>query len=1121
MKQVLTMNGGINKDVHPMYIDAEQGQVLSRKNCRVFSTDGNKAMVNSTIRGMQEINPSYPTGTNKTIGFVEDKERDRALFFVYNSVGNHDIYILDNDVVTPLNADPDVLAFDPDEIIDADILGDYCVFTSEYNPPRKIDIGLDDLGTQKELDGLDEYDIQLAVRPPMYKPSVSVGSDSTRVVNKLVGKTFQFATMFVYDDYTYSVLSPYSDIVVSSSVFAASDNTYENNAVGNYVNVTYDLGYANVREVRLLAREGNNGLWFVVDEYETGGSTGTRTHPFYNDVARKGLSEQEALALYSDVPRMARTVKVAQNRVGLGNILKGYDKTSPLVSFGVEYDDISISSTSNDLSATIECDALTGDFEVRFEIPASGSISEGDLFSVNIRGRLISYYGSDVYSDFTFEYNKSYTVTAADIIYGAQDALFNMFTSDILSKGSDIVDYYSYYGGIADPDATINVYGYHSGSDVIILFNSSYRTGDLTNINFYNTTYTQDTLPSGVSTHKSGSYKNVGILFYDDFGRTSGVLSPQKVYVPHLGERDTADAYRKAKISFEIEDDSIGVMDNAKYYRFACTESVNFAGVYPFATGGTDNIAEIYLDGKQVIAINMPTNLQYEFAKGDYLQLEVGYDSTAKSAITNTVTKEIIGTRSIVEISGTETAGFWLIVPKKLDGTDGASTYDGSLAYIYRPKDTVEDLVYFECSETYEVVNGEMQTLSGYIGGEDAWYVQRTFEWSASDLTEVVEDFYISVDSAIRAYSKGRVTVEFDTLGEIRLQDFVWSFNYLDNTKVNGISTFNALNRIQLDEKDGDIQRLELVGDVLKVIQDNKETSMYIGKSQMSDASGNLQLVLSNNFIGAKNPSENDYGSRYPLSIVQNNRNIFYWDGDKGEVVRSSPNGQFPVSSYGMKSEFLRIKKDIDSAYDKDSTRVFSYFDEKNYEYVITFVIDGDVETFVFKEGDNIWMMNNLELTDSHDLPADFYGNIGSQVYSFGFQRAWKHEATPVYNWFYGTHKSMQLKGVVSTPQREEKCFRAIEIDSRRGIWTKISSPVSPTHTIGQETLLYKDTYRKRNGKYTSSVFKNVLIPAGTDLSLLHEGEDMVGQYFTIEFIDADLGDSQLRLVTATLDVNN
>jgi len=1118
MKVALPLNGGINKDTNPLYL--KEGEVLSRKNARVTSTRGGLEGINTSVKGMTQITGFPFDGTNKTIGYVEDKERDRALLFVYNSAGNHDIYLLSGTTISPLYADSEVLDFNTNEIIDADILGDYCVFVSEYHQPRKIDIGFNDDGSQKRLIGKDEFDILLAVRPPSDKPVVHLGSDSTRVVNKLVGKSFQFATMFFYNDYTYSVLSPYSDIVVSSSVFATDDNTYDNNAVGNYVSVAYDTGSSEVKTVRLLAREGNIGSWFIVDEYDVNGAGGTRTVDFYNDVARKGLSETEALQLYSDVPRLSRTVKTVQNRIALGNVLKGYDKTTPNVDYTVRYTEVKLDSTSDILESAegIVDDSGIGtdtysDYFVEFEIPATPV--EGDIINITARGRYfqthpVGEFGKEYF--FLFMYNYEYVVQLGDTHASIkQDIVY-----DIQSKGTDIVTV-AYGDAIPGLDFTVSAQAdLITSGRVALLFvgvwnglgQNKHEDGDGTydsNIDYSSFSVTQGA--TGAATLKAGSYYNVGLLFYDDFNRTSGVLGQEKVYVPHAGERDYADAYKAASIDFEILSGTV-VPSWAKYYRFALTESANFVGVYPFVIGNdtTENIRQIFLDGQSVIAINMPSNLQYEFAKGDYLQIEVD----SGSAITNTITKSIIGTRTLLEIAGTEYPGFWLIVPK---GGESVSTYDGNLAYIYRAKDQVQDLIYFESSETFDIVNGVMQTLTGTVGGEDAWFVKRKFEWEGASAPEIVivEDFYINVDQAVRAYSKGRPVVEFDTLGEVRLQDFVWSFNYLDGTKINGISTFNSLNRKQLDEKDGEIQRIELVGDVVKVIQDNKETSLYVGKAQISDAEGIMQVIKSNDFIGAVNPSDNDYGSRYPLSIVQNNRDLYYWDGDEGQVIRSSPNGQIPVSAYGMKSEFLRIK-------DLSPSKVFAAFDKKNDEYVITFVVSGAPITYSFKEGANTW--NAQWQYEKNNVAADMYGNIGSQLYSFGFGYGWQHETNSSNNVFYGQYKPLSVKGLVNMYPREEKCLRSLEIDSNRGIKCTIESPITNTRILGQKSYLYEATYRVRDGKYTSSVFKNILTTTGEDIYLIHEGEDMVGQYLTLEFTDAHTGECQLRLVTAGFTIN-
>jgi hypothetical protein len=1102
MKQVLTLNKGIDKDSNPLYLG--EGSVLSRKNCRVISTEGNREGINVSIKGMQQTAYSFG-GVSKEIGFTEDKEREQGILFVYNSLGNHKILKISDGVITDLNVPSGVLNFQSDEIIDADILGDFCVFVSDENPPRKIDI-------TDDLSGKDSYDIQLAVRPPSEKPVTVLGSDSSKNVNKLIGKSFQFATMYIYEDNTYSVLSPYSDIVISSSNFLYGDETYIDNDVENFVNVTYDLGNNQVKAIRLLAREGNIGDWFIVEEFEKNGATGDRTYRFDNDIAREFLTETEAKALYSDVPRIARTVKTVQNRVALGNVLKGYDKTdsngkSPFVTYSVEYEDVTIGGTPDDIPYS---DGDINDtYYIEWTIPPSEDFSIGDSVSVDIDGGF-SVTGINVIC--TWDYAASFVVTQSDIDSGdIQNSIANRIASNITQRG---------YDGIVLTFVPEDVYdvivdGVNLGGGVVRMQFIGVKRPTDSVLSSILGSITRSDAAAGVSTNKAGSYRNIGVLFYDEFSRTSGVLNQQRIYVPHAGERDYENAFDRAVIAFNITDPTLGVPEWAKYYRFAITESVNFAGVFPFVVGNDndENIRSLFLDGQNVLAINMPTNLQYEFAKGDYLQIEI---DNGVDAITSTIVKNIIGTRTTIEVGGTNYDGFWLIVPA---GTEVLSTYDGKPIYIYRPKNEIEDLIYFEDGSTYDIVNGEMQTTSGYIGGEDAWYCLRTFEWDdgeggTSTFTPTVEDFYVSVNSALRAYTKGRPVVEFDTLGEIRLQDIVWSFNYLDNTKINGISTFNSLNRKQLDERDGELQRLELVGYVLKAIQDNKETSLYVGVNEITDANGNITAAATNDFIGTVRPLVDDYGTRYPLSVVQHDRNMWYFDGDKGVVVQSSPNGQIPVSDYRMKSEFLRLSK-------LDLNSVFACYDEKNGEYVITFDINGqDPVTWVYNADNNFWSIE-LDYADSSGNAPNLHGSIGTQVYSFGFNGIWRHETSDAYNSFFGDLKEFSVRGLVNVYAVEEKCLRALQIDSNVALNVNIFTPVTNTNVVGQKSILYSETFRNRNGNYTSSVFKNILGSGGTEIiGLLHSGDDMVGKYIEIELYDYNTDEIQMRNVTCNYTLN-
>lgn len=1129
MKALMPMNGGINKDVNPLLVDTAKGEVLSRRNCRVHSSDGSRVGINTSIKSMLSVDTkgTLPSGTNTFVGYVEDKEREVGVLFNKNSNGDDGIYIYNggsdfSDVVN-LGVPNGVLNFNVNYPVDAAILGDWCVFTDNYNPPRKVRIanGSTPYG-YNALSSITADSTQLARKHPVEAPEFVVGSDSSRKINKLIGKTFQFATYFVYNDYTYSVLSPYSKVAVSTSVFSAEDNTYEDNYIGNYLSVSYDLGGTDVQSVVLLAREGNTGSWFKVDEYDKASTETSRTISFYNDRAREFIPIDKALALYSDVPLKAKTVVAVQNRIGLANVTKGYDKTDFNFSVEVEYADVNVSGNSSDLDSTYGVDAGTNMFYVSFNVPDVPVV--GTVINVGL-SRSYEQYWSSLRYNFMLGYSFSYIVADGDTQIDIKNAIINDINNNAEFISTDLETATALYGtdyliqGVADYggyDITLAVVGCYSasGGDAPGVTDGSYKTRAGTR----GSQFTVETVPEGVATYKAGSYYNVGGVFYDDRSRTSGVLSPQRIYIPSNGERDYADRYKQARLRFTL--DNPLVPSWATRLRFAVTESVNIAGVYPFVTGNTageNAFDDVFIDGKQVIAIRLPENLSYEFAKGDYVQLE----KDSGSEIT-TIVKTIIGTRTLIDVSGTEYSGFWLILPK---GEEAIADYLDSVAYIYRPKSEVENLIYYEDFTTYDTSAVGFNTTTGYVGEGDAWFVERKFEYFNGSETEpkkvttieAVEDFYINVDDGIRAWSRGRVLVEFDTQGQVTLQDFVWSEPYLDNTKINGISFFSAVNRKQLDEKDGQIQRIKLVGDVLKVIQDNKETSMYIGKKLIINADGTLNLANTNEFIGTVYPMKTEYGTRYPLSIVKNNRDLYYWDNDRGQVIRSSPNGQIPISDYNMKSEFLRIKQSIDSA---TSSKVIAHYDVKNDEFFITFRYGTTSETWVFKEGANVWT-EQRDYTDSSGGIVDLYASLDTLTFGLKKGALWKFESGTTYNVFFGDSKPLSVTGLLNTYHNEEKCLRSLQTDSNRAANVIITSPVTSTRTVGQKTVLYPASFRLREGGYTSAVYSNILRAGGVeDLSLIHSGVDMTGRYFEITFEDDGTTEFQLRLATAGFTVN-
>lgn len=589
---------------------------------------------------------------------------------------------------------------------------------------------------------------------------------------------------------------------------------------------------------------------------------------------------------------------------------------------------------------------------------------------------------------------------------------------------------------------------------------------------------------AAISSYKSGSYYNVAIEFLDDYERTSGALNSQRVYVPFNSERDAGNVGDRVRLAFDVT--GITPPTWATHYRFMVSESVSYSAVFPFITNEAYDTTE---GNRDVCAIRIPTEAGYEFNEGDFLL----YDNTSA------ITFQVITSRVGITVSGTDYDGIFIIVPK--NSTYNAAYYKGKVLSIHRPKDTVTETVFFEDYNTYTITSGVMDTLTGYIDCGDVHICYRKYD-TAGGTEAWVEDFVADIPSGLRAYSKGRPMVVLSEFGEVELQDICWGGKYFDNTNINDLSFFKPLDRMQMNEANGAISRIVLVGDVLKVLQENKETSLYIGKGQITDANGNLVTVMTGTFIGAQNASELEYGTKFPQSVVVNNRDLYYWDGDRGEVIRSSPNGQFPISSYKMRSYFYSKKSEVDSG---TLSTVLGHFDRKNNIYGLTFSVDGVCETVLFKEGMDMWVtfvdywtpyVSNLGVFSQ--IPPSCFGSIGNVLYSFTIGGMWEHESNVLLNSFYGVQYDSFIEQVFNENPGIEKNLVSLGIDSNIAPNTVIESEESPTLNLKQKTVLYPASYRSREGKYVSPVYNNIKTTAGDDLSLLHNGLKMKGRVFNV-----------------------
>lgn len=190
-----------------------------------------------------------------------------------------------------------------------------------------------------------ENDVVLAApRTPLKPILFEFGNDATsRSSNFKNIPGFQFSYQYVYRDGTESAMSPYSDVAFPPSVLqqgnqpAPDHNEYNQctlDVVGAY---TKEWPSTQVEKIRIMARQGNVGRFFIIDEVLpyvsspnwiplTWSSFSSRgQYVFKNDSVVSAVSKEEEAKQFNNLPRKAKAQTVQQNRLFYGNYVDGYD----------------------------------------------------------------------------------------------------------------------------------------------------------------------------------------------------------------------------------------------------------------------------------------------------------------------------------------------------------------------------------------------------------------------------------------------------------------------------------------------------------------------------------------------------------------------------------------------------------------------------------------------------------------------------------------------------------------------------------------------------------------------------------------------------------------------------
>ena len=394
-----TIPNKLQTDMDQRGVNPRAGEMLDAQNVTMSESGRNSAGVIKNVRGTvaataATVPDSILSGDPVTvIGSVSDPQRGYIYWFVSDDSGQ------DRDGVYQYNASNTTEAgfdvgeyrevlrgsffnFDSNSFVKASVVNSelqqdgniqtVIYFTDNINPPRKLNV---DRALTGEFSGSglspqSDYSLNVVKAAPTRVPIVGFRTDEDIFINNFSRSAFQIAYQFIYTDGEESAISGYSKLafpdsstVVGLESSASSKLYYEDNvceidlrtSYGGSTEAIFDRIYIeDVRSIRILARQGNDGSFFVVDEVDID-SNKTKTvygsdvqvynrtngkYLWYNDGNGSSIPSFDQNKLYDNVPLQAAGMALAGNRLMMSNYTEGRPNHDVDALIQVVYNDI-------------------------------------------------------------------------------------------------------------------------------------------------------------------------------------------------------------------------------------------------------------------------------------------------------------------------------------------------------------------------------------------------------------------------------------------------------------------------------------------------------------------------------------------------------------------------------------------------------------------------------------------------------------------------------------------------------------------------------------------------------------------------------------------------------------
>jgi hypothetical protein len=437
----------------------------------------------------------------------------------------------------------------------------------------------------------------------------------------------------------------------------------------------------------------------------------------------------------------------------------------------------------------------------------------------------------------------------------------------------------------------------------------------------------------GKPTMKSNRTYEIGVVYFDSYGRKSPVLtsSSSSVFVPHFN------ASKSNKIKSSINFKAPVWADR---YKFAVKQVDSDFDV--IRTRGP--LYKVKEGSIRYVYISLPQLELSKIVEGGLLVLK-NNGVEFNNSTTNQFRVISVETYEAGWNDNSGEAGTYV----KLQGPAELFEDNSSLVVPTTSKDiifetfsvTEEAVPYYEIPGTYDVVNGfhtgNIQNQTANQPAEVLLDVHNAYSFGNG-----VESIKIDDDKNKASISIGvRANEVFDDYRQnIRSSSLTYGGVYDQTTNYNALNEFNLslANYKDMDDQYGSIQKIHSRDSDLIVFQENKIHKILFNKSVLfnADGTGNVSQTIS--VLGQEVPFKGEYGISFsPESFQSWGYKMYFADERRGAICRLTENGIFEISDYGMHDWFR------DNLSDSVERSTVGGYDPINDQYIIS-LKDGFVE---------------------------------------------------------------------------------------------------------------------------------------------------------------------------------